>query len=391
MTERRAAEAERHALLQARIRSEETNRAKDEFLMTLSHELRTPMTSILGWSRLLASGVLGPDEQRTAIQAIEQSATAQATLIDEVLDVSRLIAGKLRLKMQAVDISQVAAEAVVALKPVADLKQVSLVTEIADGLELIAADRDRLRQIIWNLVSNAVKFSREGQKVTIAVRQIQSDLEIAVRDQGEGIAPEFVPFVFEPFMQADSSATRRHGGLGLGLTIVRNLVELHGGTARAESAGRGRGATFRITIPMGAVIDRSDASGRQPGMPDSTIAGAHVLFVDDHAPSRALVTSILQHAGTKVECAGSVEEALDRLHDSSPDLIITDIAMPGRDGFDLLRAVRQHADEHVRKIPMIAFTAFGKNDGHTDFKAWLKKPIEPEDLVSAVASAIGRS
>lgn len=400
ITEKRAAEAERAALLEARVRAEETNRAKDEFLMTLSHELRTPMTAITGWARLLNDGSLPPEEVKLAIKSILDSALAQATIIDDVLDVSRLMTGKVQLHIAAVNPVRLAQDVVDALTPAARAKHIDIVTDFESGIGDIAGDADRMRQIIWNLLSNAVKFSPKQKAVTVRVRRGHSTVDIVVDDCGSGVPPEVLPYIFRPFVQADSSATRRHGGLGLGLTIVRNLAELHGGSVSVANRPEG-GASFSVSIPIAAapievrVEKETETAEEQREQAERVrLDGAKILFVDDHAPSRQIVTSILTRAGAKVETAASVREAVDLLKNLQPDLVITDIGMPEEDGFALAEIVRGRQGEgRLRHVPVVAFTAFGgpeKNPRSKEFDGWLKKPMDPIDLVNAAARFIGR-
>lgn len=400
ITEKRAAETERAALLEARVRAEETNRAKDEFLMTLSHELRTPMTAITGWARLLNDGNLPAEEVKLAVKSILDSSLAQATIIDDVLDVSRLMTGKVQLHISSVDTGKLAQDVVAALTPAARAKQIEIVTNVEPGIGSIAADSDRLRQIIWNLLSNAVKFSPKGKTIDVRVRQAHSAIELVVEDCGPGVPQDVLPYIFRPFVQADSSATRRHGGLGLGLTIVRNLAELHGGTATVMNRKEG-GASFRVSIPITAVpvplrVEKKPQSieEQRKEAERTRLDGAKILFVDDHLPSRQLVASVLTRAGAKVETASSVAEAVALLKEFQPDLVVTDIGMPEQDGYALAGIVRGRQGEgRLRRVPVVAFTAFGgaeKNPRSKEFDGWLKKPMDPVDLVNVVARFIGR-
>jgi len=358
VTDRLHAEEERRALDAARMRAEEINRAKDQFLMTLSHELRTPLTAIVGWSRLLRMGTVDAETMQTALEAIQNSADAQARLIDDVLQTSGLIAGKIELSLSTVDPVAVAHAALQTVRPMASTRRVRTSIEVDPQVGLILADPTRLQQIIWNLLSNAIKFSPKDSVVLLKMMQQESSLVVEVSDSGEGIAAEFLPFIFEPFLQADSSTTRVYGGLGLGLSIVRQLTELHGGRVMAESGGKGKGSKFRVMIPVRAVAVAP--SPRPVSLPEQlpTLAGHTVLYVDDDEESRRMLEVLLQQSGAKSVSAASVDEAMSILEKVHADVIITDIAMPHMDGYDLLKAVR----ERWADTPVIALTALARLD-----------------------------
>jgi PAS domain S-box-containing protein len=403
LTEKKRAEEVQQALLEqreARLRAEdekrraeasfrvaqEANRAKDAFLMTLSHELRTPLTSILGWARLLPS--MAPDEQQEAIIAISRSAQLQARLIDDVLDVSRIVSGKLRLSVEAVDVEHVLGAAVETVRPSAEAKGITIETECSPGLGRVMADATRLQQVVWNLLTNAVKFTPRQGRVVLSARRTSSHVQISVSDNGTGIDPAFLPHVFEPFRQAETPSTRVHGGLGLGLSIVRYLVEAHGGTIAAESAGRDFGSTFTVTLPVGAIrsehsASSSDSARLGAGMP-KRLETMNILLVDDDDAGRGLVRTVLQRAGANVRTAESGVEALAILGAEAFDLVITDIAMPHMDGYELARQIQQrHPQQKV--VALSAFPAGRNGVADAPFDTYLSKPIEPLDLVEAVA------
>ena len=380
------------------------NRAKDDFLATLSHELRTPMTSILGWSRVLQDGGLDDETFSSAIEAILRSAHAQATLIDDVLDMSRIIAGKMQLDPRPVDVAEVVEAAVETVQPGAEAKGVALEFQRRPGASLVTGDPNRLQQIVWNLLSNAIKFTPRGGEVIARVEQSGSFVRVSVRDTGKGIAPEFLPHVFEPFRQAENVTTRVHGGLGLGLTIVKQLVELHGGNISASSEGEGKGATFVVELPVRAVrgaelprrtsLDRyvSRRADLQGEGAYPSLDGVRVVFVDDQEDARTLVQTVLGRCGASVDAVSSVAEAIERLDASLPDIVVSDIAMPDADGFDLIRHIRENGK---LTLPVIAMTAFGHPADQerilsAGFTSYLKKPVEPLDLARELYSVLHR-
>ncbi|MEA2490641.1 MAG: hypothetical protein QOH21_2433 [Acidobacteriota bacterium] len=389
-----AEEERRHVEASYRV-AQEANRAKDEFLMTLSHELRTPMTAILGWARLLPT--LAPDDDgfRSGIAAISRSAELQARLIDDVLDVSRIISGKLRLNMESVDPAQLVAASLDSVRPSADAKQIELRSDLDGALGHVVGDSARLQQVVWNLLTNAVKFTPRGGSITVRARRSASQLQLSVTDTGEGIESEFLPHVFEAFRQAEGPTTRTHGGLGLGLSIVRYIVEAHGGTISAESHGRGQGATFTVALPTGTLRSRLPAPESQPAEGEARpqlprLTGMKVLLVDDDREARQLVRSVLQYAGAVVVSVDSATMALNELTERRPDLVITDIAMPGMDGYALAREIRHRAD--LAGIKLVALTAFPAGRGtasKSGFDEYLTKPIDPFALVTAIQRIMG--
>ncbi|HEX8411256.1 MAG TPA: PAS domain S-box protein [Thermoanaerobaculia bacterium] len=366
--------------------AQEANRAKDEFLMTLSHELRTPMTAILGWARLLPS--MSPSEPlfHEAVQSIASGAKLQARLIDDILDVSRIVSGKLRLSPETVEVARLIMNAVDAVNPTADAKDITITTSFAPALGMIVADSTRIQQVLWNLLTNAVKFTPKDGAVQVSARRSASQVQISVTDNGEGIDPRFLPHIFEPFRQAESPQTRVHGGLGLGLSIVRYIVEAHGGTIAAESAGRGQGSTFTVTLPVRAIAT-AEAPVRNPlgetFLHRDRLRGLSLLVVDDDPESRKLVTAVLRAAGANVLPVDSASAALEALQQNLPDAVITDIAMPDVDGYTFARIVRERYGHAIKVIALSAFPA--RPNEASGFDAYLTKPVDPFHLVDDVA------
>jgi hypothetical protein len=410
ITERKRAEETQRALIdqqQARLQAEderrraeqsyrvaqEANRAKDEFLMTLSHELRTPMTAILGWARLLPT--MSPEDTnfREAIEQIARGAQLQANLIDDVLDVSRIVSGKLRLTRESVEVARIVQAAVDAVRPTAEARNITLATSLGPSLGTLVADPTRIQQVLWNLLTNAVKFTPKGGTVQVGARRTSSHIQFTVTDTGEGIDPDFLPHVFEAFRQAENPNTRIHGGLGLGLSIVRYIAEAHGGTVAAESAGRGKGATFTVTLPVAAVapaVSQTPTPLRVGQQIDRRrLSGVNILIVDDDRGGREMVRTVLTQAGAQVHSYESAPQALEALQGETPDLIITDLAMPMMDGYSFVRELRQRP--HAPPIKVIALTAFPTGTSGGDpkqFDAFLAKPIDPFHLVDEVARII---
>ena len=347
ITERKRVEEERERLLRE---AQEANRLKDEFLATVSHELRTPLTAILGWAHLMHGGQVGEEGAAKALETIERNARVQAQLIDDLLDVSLIVTGKLRLDVMPVTPASFIDPAVEAVRPAAEAKGVRLQKVLGTGVVTVMGDPARLQQVVWNLLSNAVKFTPGGGRVQVSLRRVNSQVEIAVTDTGAGIAPEFLPHVFERFRQADQKTTRQHGGLGLGLAIVRHLVELHGGAVRADSSGEGTGATFTVTLPVAPVYRGEEADERaHPAAVDALSAhdecperldGLRVLVVDDEPDARELLAVGLGHCGALVTTASSALEALEAITGEKFDVLVSDIGMPGEDGYELIRRVR---------------------------------------------------
>jgi PAS domain S-box-containing protein len=386
---KRAALALENARLFEEVR--DANRLKDQFLATLSHELRSPLSTILGWSQMLKDGKISGDLARRAVEAIDRSAQAQTRLINDVLDVSRIITGRMRLDVQRIDLAAVLDAAMEGVRPAAEAKTLELNVVVDARPALMSGDRDRLQQVFWNLLSNAVKFTPGGGRVEVRLRRREDGFEIAVADTGAGIDAQFLPYLFQRFAQADSSTTRRHGGLGLGLAIVRHLVEMHGGTVRADSAGAGEGATFTVTLPARAVVEPASRDSRQgsASLPAETasVAGVSVLVVDDQADALEMLGLVLEKAGAHVRVAASADQALDQLRTETPAVIISDIGMPGMDGYELMRQVRRRGVA----APAIALTAYGRPEDReaafaAGFQLHVPKPVFPSELLAAVAS-----
>ena len=409
ITERRRAEAERVALLareqQARQEAEMANRAKDDFLATVSHELRTPLNAIYGWARLLQMGDFDRETVVSAYETIERNSKAQSQLIDDLLDVSRIIAGKLRLDIRSIELRPVIEAAIETVQPAADAKEITLQSVFDEKIGLFSGDPDRLQQIVWNLLSNAIKFTSNGGRVEVRLERIGDAVQIRVGDTGIGITPEFLPYVFDRFRQAEKTSTRLHGGLGLGLAIVRHLAELHGGSVSADSPGEGEGATFIVTLPLKtASISPLDPERTSPAVleaaaplsPSSILSGIEILLVDDEADARTLLTLILQKAGARVTTVSSVREAIGRLKQQKPDLLVSDIEMPAEDGYALIRRVRaQEAERGERALPAVALTAYAARADRrralmAGYQKHVPKPVDPSGLVAVIAGLLGR-
>ncbi len=399
--ERVRIEKERLALLEreqlARAQAESVNRMKDEFLATLSHELRTPLNAILGWAHLLTTGKADPATAQRALGVIRNNAMAQSQLIEDILDVSRIISGKLRLNLAPVSLREVMESALDSVSPAADAKNITIERDI-DDIDPIPGDRDRLQQVFWNLLSNAVKFTPREGRVTVRLKRERDSAAISVEDTGIGISTDFLPYVFDRFSQADGSATRRHGGLGLGLAIVRYLVELHGGTMRADSDGENRGATFTALLPM-RVLPPIDDAGEpiEPPPLDEVetddlphLSGLRILVVDDEQDSRAFLGTLLQSQGASVCSAGSTPEALETFIRERPDVVVSDIAMPGEDGYDLIRQLRAIPARDGGLTPALALTAYVRDEDvaaalAAGYQRHIRKPVVVSELIGAVA------
>jgi len=380
----------------ARAGAEKANRAKDEFLATLSHELRTPLTPILGWTVMLRSGTLDPAAIHRGLEVIERNVRAQTQLIGDLLDVSRIITGKLRLEVSPIAVVPVVEAGVEAVRPSAEAKEITLVVDLASELPTIAADPDRLQQVVWNLVSNAVKFTPQGGRIEVRLRKEGSCLRLAVTDNGKGIEPEFLPHVFERFRQADSTSTRSHGGLGLGLAIVRHLVELHGGTVQAESAGIGQGSTFTVRLPLTAPLPGPAPPKPEAADPDVRLDGVRVMVVEDENDVRDFLSMSLVHYGAEVTAFATTADALVAVEATRPDVLVSDIGMPGEDGYAFIRRVRALGPDRGGQVPAAALTAYAKGeDGErvlsAGFQVHLPKPVQPADLANVVATLAGRA
>jgi PAS domain S-box-containing protein len=365
--------------------AQESNRAKDEFLMTLSHELRTPMTAILGWARMLPT--IPPDDPlfHEAMGSIMSSAQLQARLIDDILDVSRIVSGKLRLAPEILDIAGVVMNAVDAVSPTAEARDITLTTSLAPALGSMIADATRLQQVIWNLITNAVKFTPRGGKVQVAARRTASHLDLSVTDDGEGIDPQFLPHIFEPFRQAEAPNTRVHGGLGLGLSIVRYIVEAHGGSISAESEGRGKGAKFTVMLPIRAMKEGAGKTAPAVNfLHRDRLVGLDVVVVDDDPEARKLVSAVLRASGANVRAFEAAQPAVEAIDLQPPAMVMTDIAMPDMDGYTFTQVLRERPYGQTLKV--IALTAFPAGpDYRTMFDAYLSKPIDPILLIDEVA------
>jgi signal transduction histidine kinase/CheY-like chemotaxis protein len=377
--------------------AQDANRLKEEFLATLSHELRTPVNAILGWARILRTRPLEGGTLQ-AVEVIERNAKAQTRLIEDMLDVSRIITGKLTFNLEALDLVTVIGAALDSVRPAAQAKNIQLVEQVDPTTRPVQGDAQRLQQAIWNVLTNAIKFTPPGGVVTIALQGSQTRVEITVTDTGAGIRREVLPFVFDRFRQADSSTTRSHGGLGLGLAIVRHVIELHGGTVEAQSGGEGKGATFRLELP---VRDASIPGGAEHGPVadeavvawEPTLRGRSVLVVDDHADARQLIAGILEASGASVVTTASSREAFDTLTLSAPDILIADIGLPEEDGYALIRRIRRLDPEQGGRIPAIALTAYARAEDRdralaAGFQRHVAKPVEPHALVRIVASTL---
>ena len=396
-------EREREILLDseraARTAAERASLIKDEFLATLSHELRTPLNAILGWSQLLGMGQSTADEIQQGVEAIERNARAQTQLIEDLLDMSRITSGKVRLDVRQVDLATVIDAAVDSVQPAADAKGIFIRKVIASSAGPVSGDSSRLQQVLWNLLSNAIKFTPKGGKVDLFLERVNSHVEITVRDNGAGIDPDFLPNVFDRFRQADSSTTRVHGGLGLGLSIVKHLIELHGGTVRAKSGGKNLGAAFVVTLPLSPVHTderRSSTHSVQPNqIAPMHLAGLKVLVVDDEQDSRNLIQRVLAHCKADVITAASADEAISLVVERRPDVLISDIGMPGKDGYQFIKQLRSHSVEEGGATPAIALTAFARSEDRTramlaGYQVHIAKPIEAQELLAAVGSLAGR-
>ncbi|HYP01061.1 MAG TPA: PAS domain S-box protein [Pyrinomonadaceae bacterium] len=384
--------------------AQESSRLKDEFLATVSHELRTPLTAILGWAHLLRRGGFNGDSALKALETIERNARSQSQLIDDLLDVSRIITGKLRMDIRPVDPNSFIDAAIEAVGPAAEAKGVLLQRIIDTGVVSVAGDPARLQQVVWNLLSNAIKFTPKGGRVRITLERINSHIEIGVSDNGTGIEPEFLPYVFDRFRQGDQRSTRKHGGLGLGLAIARHLVELHGGTVRAESRGLNQGSTFTVVLPVAPVYQSVGHGERvHPAARDTLpnyecpdrLDGLKVLIVDDEPDTRELLKMGLAQCGAEVKATGSVAEALGAIVAEVPDLLISDIGMPDEDGYELIRRVRGLPIERGRKVPAIALTAYARVEDRMQalrvgYQMHVPKPVELAELVAVAASLVRR-
>jgi hypothetical protein len=407
VTAREKAEQERAALLvrerDARQHAEEADRLKDEFLATLSHELRTPLTSILGWASMIRNGEVEGANALRALETIERNARSQARLIDDLLDVSRIITGNLRLDLHPLNLTPIVEAAVDALRPTADVKDILMRTEFISGECLVKGDPNRLRQVIWNLLSNAIKFTPRGGTVSISLYCAESNARLMISDTGEGIPEAFLPYVFDRFRQAEGSISRKQGGLGLGLAVVRHLVELHGGTIEAESEGIGYGSTFTVDLPLAqerrdparAEERRREVERRRSRSDRVRLDGIHVLLVEDDDDSRKLLGTMLKRYGAKVTSTKSAAEALKVFNDEPPDVMISDIGMPDEDGYELIRKLRALPVDKGGTVPAIALTGYASRKDReraleAGYHKHMAKPVEQAEMIAAIASLVGR-
>jgi CheY-like chemotaxis protein len=379
--------------------AEEANRLKDEFLAVLSHVLRTPLNAILGWARMLRAGTLPPENVPRALETIERNAQVQAQLIEDLLDVSRIVSGKLRLEMRTVDVGDVVRETLETVRPTADARGVAL-TDAIGVVAPVSGDAHRLQQVIWNLLSNSIKFTPRGGTVHVHVSQDGTVVRIAVSDTGQGIDREFLPYVFDRFRQSSAPGKARRTGLGLGLAIVRHLVEAHAGTVAAASDGPGMGATFTVELPVlvgrSVTVPEGDSGYAQPLETSFSLTAVRVLVVDDDADARELLQLALRQYGAEVAVAASAEEAYDAIVAEAPDVLVSDIEMPGSTGYDLIRRVRQSDAVEVRRIPAVALTAYARTEDRVKallagFQTHVPKPVEPAELVTVIASLSQRT
>jgi signal transduction histidine kinase/ActR/RegA family two-component response regulator len=397
----RAALAIEHARAYDQLQT--ANRLKDEFLATLSHELRTPLNAVLGYARLLRAGAISSARLDDSLVVIERNALALTQIVEDVLDVSRIISGKTRLNVQAVDLPDVLREAIATMQPAADAKGVHIQLIADPEAGPILGDPDRLQQVVWNLISNAVKFTPRGGRVQVQLQRAASHVEIVVSDTGIGIPGEFLPHIFERFRQVDTGTARRHGGLGLGLAIARHIVEMHGGTIRAFSEGEGKGATFKIELPLMIVQptcleDAVHGERREERSALQSLAdlnGIHVFAVDDDEDSLRLVRDILEQAGARVTTASGALAALEKLEVAKPDVLVADLGMPVVDGFELIKRVRKSQGSGTHAIPAAALTAYARSGDRTKalrsgFEMHLAKPLHPNELIAAVQALARR-
>ncbi len=410
ITERRSMEEQRAVLLEAeraaRGEAERAGQMKDEFLATLSHELRTPLNAVLGWAQLLQMPEVGAKEMAEGVTIIERNARAQAQIIEDLLDMSRIISGKVRLEVQSLDLASVVQAALETVQPAAFAKEIRVRALLDSEAGMITGDPNRLQQVFWNLLSNAVKFTPKGGRVQVELKKVDSHLEVSVTDDGEGIEPAFLPHVFDRFRQADATTSRAHGGLGLGLAIVRQLVELHGGTISVRSAGKNSGSSFVVSLPMMVVHPsrepkverRHTAEISAPAMlrKSARMGGVKVVVVDDEPDARSLLRRLLEDCDAEVHTAETAEEAVALVQSERPHVLISDIGMPGEDGYGLIRRVRALPTETGGCTPAVALTAYARAEDRVKaivagFQHHLSKPVEPSELIAIVASLAGRA
>ena len=382
----------------ARSATEAANRAKDEFLMTLSHELRNPLNAVSGWAKLLEVGKLGEEQSRHAIEVILRNVNAQVRLVDDLLDMSSVVSGKMRLAIQPVNVADVIGEALDAVRPGAEAKGIQLQSVLDSPGALVSGDPGRLQQVVWNLLYNAVKFTPKAGRILVKLQQVKSHVEIIVSDTGQGIRPDLLPYIFDRLRQGDSSRSRAHGGLGIGLALVRHIAELHGGSVFAESPGEEQGATFVVKLPLmvAGVRDHAVAQAKSAPPDSPSLVGVRVLVVDDDPAAVELVQEVLTQTGGEVRGAGTADEALRVLEQWRPDVLVSDIEMPGQDGYTLIRKIRALAPERGGMTRAVALTAFGRPEDRirslmAGFNIHVSKPVDPGELTAIVASLAGRT
>lgn len=402
----RSIAAEREQLLEseraARSEAERLSRVKDEFLATLSHELRTPLNAIQGWATLLRHRDLPSEDRERGLETIERNVRAQTQIINDLLDMSRIVSGKLHLEVRPIELRDVIESAIEVVKPSADAKRIRIRTILDTSMGTIRGDPNRLQQVLWNLLTNAVKFTPTDGRIQIFLERIESHVEINVTDTGIGIRSEFLPLVFDRFRQADPSSTRRHGGLGIGLSLVKNLVELHGGSVRVSSPGENQGTTFVVTLPIAPIFhDETGVFQNREPSSDSALDrlelprldGISALIVDDESDSRLLVARVLEEQGAKVICASSAAEALEALKRDAVDIVLSDIGMPDTNGYDLMRSIRTLEDPRMRRLPAIALTAYARAEDRqrsllAGYQLHISKPVETRELIAGLASLL---
>ncbi|HKU74620.1 MAG TPA: ATP-binding protein [Pyrinomonadaceae bacterium] len=412
ISQRTRMELERERLLAsaqaAQKEAEQANRLKDEFLATASHELRTPLTAVVGWSRLLRTGKLDAENSARALESIERNATLQTKLIDDLLDVSRIITGKLTLDRRPIEIAHVVSDSVNTVRPAADAKNITIETSFDAEAGPVLGDANRLQQVVWNLLSNAVKFTPKYGRIEVALERVDSEVQVSVSDSGEGISSEFLPYVFDRFSQGDGKSTRSHSGLGLGLAIVRQLVELHGGTVKAHSDGPGRGATFKLRLPVLSInrvpgksaprdltLTRAIVSDGLSIECPPRLDGVRVLVVDDDSDTRQMLKAVLSECQADVITAASAAEAIREIEQRKPDVLVSDLGMPEQDGYELIKQVRETESADAVRIPALALTAYAKAEDRVralagGYQVHLAKPVEPAEFVLVVANLAGR-